>query len=54
MSGRSNIVYWLESRGLTATDDVVDRIFSAAKASKRTLAQDQIQKILDDAAPKQS
>ena len=37
MSGKSNVVYWLESRGLPATDDIVDRIFSAAKAAKRTL-----------------
>jgi 2-isopropylmalate synthase len=32
MSGRSNVVFWLESRGLPATDEVVDRIFAAAKA----------------------
>jgi 2-isopropylmalate synthase len=51
MSGKSNVVYWLESRGLPATDDVVDRIFSAAKASNRTLTPEQIQKILDEAKP---
>ena len=32
MSGRSNVVFWLESRGLPATDEIVDRIFAAAKA----------------------
>src|SRR3954471_19873481 len=32
MSGRSNVVYWLERRGLPAGEDVVDRIFSRAKA----------------------
>ena len=26
MSGRSNVIFWLESRGLTATDEIVDRI----------------------------
>ena len=36
MSGRSNVVFWLESRGLPATDEVVDRVFAAAKASNRT------------------
>ncbi len=46
MSGKSNVVYWLESRGLPATDEIVDRIFSAAKASKRTLTPEQIQKII--------
>ncbi len=52
MSGKSNVVFWLESRGLPATDDVVDRIFSAAKASKRTLTAEQIQRILHEAPSK--
>jgi 2-isopropylmalate synthase len=48
MSGRSNVVFWLEKRGLPATDEIVDRVFAAAKASNRTLTQDQIQTIIDD------
>ena len=48
MSGRSNVVFWLERRGLPATDEIVDRIFAAAKASNRTLTRDQIQTIIDD------
>ena len=48
MSGRSNVVFWLESRGLTASDEVVDRIFAAAKASRRTLTHDQVQSIVDE------
>jgi 2-isopropylmalate synthase len=48
MSGRSNVVFWLEKRGLPATDEIVDRIFAAAKASNRTLTRDQIQTIIDD------
>jgi 2-isopropylmalate synthase len=47
MSGKSNVVFWLESRGLPATDELVDRIFAAAKASNRTLTHEQIQKIVD-------
>jgi hypothetical protein len=43
------VVFWLESRGLPATDDVIDRIFSAAKASRRTLTRDQVQTIVDEA-----
>jgi 2-isopropylmalate synthase len=46
MSGRSNVIFWLESRSLPATDEVVDRIFAAAKASNRTLTHDQIQNIV--------
>jgi 2-isopropylmalate synthase len=49
MSGRSNVVFWLERRGLPATDDVVDRIFAAAKSSNRTLTHEQIEKIVDEA-----
>src|SRR6516225_3648431 len=47
MSGRSNVVFWLESRGLPSSDEIVDRIFAAAKASNRTLTHDQIQAIVD-------
>ena len=54
MSGKSNVVYWLDSRGLPATDDIVDRIFSAAKASKRTLTGAQIQKIVDESSSRRS
>jgi 2-isopropylmalate synthase len=49
MSGRSNVVFWLESRGMQATDAIVDRIYEAAKASNRTLTYDQILKIVEDA-----
>lgn len=49
MSGRSNVVFWLESRGLPSTDEIVDRVFAAAKASNRTLTHDQIQAIVDQA-----
>jgi hypothetical protein len=46
VSGKSNVVFWLESRGIPVTDAVVDRIFSAAKASNRTLTDDQVRKLL--------
>jgi 2-isopropylmalate synthase len=47
MSGKSNVVFWLESRGLPVTDEVVDRIFAVAKAADRMLTHEQIQSILD-------
>jgi 2-isopropylmalate synthase len=46
MSGKSNVIFWLESRSLPASDEVVDRIFAAAKGSNRTLTPEQIQKII--------
>jgi isopropylmalate/homocitrate/citramalate synthase len=48
LSGRSNVVFWLEKRGLPATDEIVDRVFAAAKASNRVLTHDQIQRIVDE------
>ncbi|HEV8346139.1 MAG TPA: LeuA family protein [Vicinamibacterales bacterium] len=48
MSGRSNVVFWLEKRGLPTTDEIVDRVFAAAKASNRTLTHDQVQLIVDE------
>jgi 2-isopropylmalate synthase len=46
MSGKSNVVYWLEKRGLEATDDRVDRIFAKAKAATSVLSEDEIRKML--------
>src|SRR5207247_381843 len=45
LSGKSNVIFWLESRGLPVTDEIVDRIFAAAKASRRTLTHDQVLKL---------
>jgi len=44
MAGNSNIIYWLESRGFTAADDVVDRIRMAAKSTNKVLTEDEIKK----------
>jgi isopropylmalate/homocitrate/citramalate synthase len=51
MSGRSNVVFWLESRGLAATDEIVDRIFAAAKASERTLTHEQVESLIGGEVP---
>jgi 2-isopropylmalate synthase len=42
MSGRSNVVYWLEKRGLPVTDEIVDGIFAKAKASSTVLTEPEI------------
>jgi isopropylmalate/homocitrate/citramalate synthase len=42
MSGKSNVLFWLERRGIPATDDVVERIYSCAKASDHTLSEAEI------------
>jgi 2-isopropylmalate synthase len=42
MSGKSNVVFWLERHGYAATDELVDRIFSKAKSSSTVLTADEI------------
>src|SRR6201982_3220263 len=42
LSGRSNVIYWLEKRGIPATDELVDRIFDAAKKSERIFTEVEI------------
>jgi 2-isopropylmalate synthase len=46
MSGKSNIVFWLERRGHLVTDDVVERIFAKAKSSPRVLSEEEIREEL--------
>jgi 2-isopropylmalate synthase len=48
LSGRSNVVFWLEKHGLPASDEVVDRVLAAAKASNRILTRVQIQQLIDE------
>src|SRR3954469_4194276 len=42
MSGKSNVIFWLERHGYTATDELVDRIFAKAKSSPTVLTSDEI------------
>jgi 2-isopropylmalate synthase len=47
MSGRSNVVYWLERRGIEATDERVDRIFAKAKSAATVLTETDVRAALD-------
>jgi 2-isopropylmalate synthase len=47
MSGRSNVIYWLERRGLPVTEERVDRIFQKAKSSDGVLSEEDIRGCLD-------
>ena len=42
MSGKSNVLFWLERHGVPPTDDVVERIYQRAKASDHTLTEPEI------------
>ena len=46
MSGRSNVIFWLEQRGLDAREEVVDLIFDAAKRSDHVLEDHEILALL--------
>ncbi len=50
LSGRSNVIFWLEKRGLPSTDEVVERIFAAAKQSSRILTEDEILALIHSSA----
>ena len=42
MSGKSNVVFWLEHRGLASSDEIVEKIYKRAKASDHTLSEAEI------------
>src|SRR4051812_38220561 len=42
MSGKSNVIFWLERKGIPATEQVVDRIFQKAKSANCCLTESQI------------
>lgn len=46
-SGKSNVVYWLQSHGYDPTDEVVDKVFAAAKSGNRTLTEPEIRALID-------
>jgi len=46
MSGKSNVIFWLEQRGLPAPDDVVDRILETAKKAPSVLTEAEIRAVI--------
>jgi 2-isopropylmalate synthase len=46
MSGKSNVLFWLQQRGISATDDIVERIYQRAKSSDHTLSEAEIRECL--------
>ena len=46
MSGKSNVLYWLEQRSIPASEDLVDRIYKRAKSSDHTLSEAEIRECL--------
>ena len=52
MSGESNVVFWLEERGIESRPDLVKAIFDAAKRRDGLLSEAEILHIVDGASPK--
>jgi 2-isopropylmalate synthase len=44
MSGKSNVIFWLEKRGIAADEALVERIFAKAKGSVCVLTEDEIRR----------
>jgi 2-isopropylmalate synthase len=42
MSGKSNVLFWLERRGIAASEDIVERVYRSAKAADHTLSEAEI------------
>jgi 2-isopropylmalate synthase len=42
LSGRSNVIFWLERHGVPAADEIVARVLDAAKKSSRVLTDSEI------------
>jgi isopropylmalate/homocitrate/citramalate synthase len=42
MSGKSNVLFWLERRGIPVNDEVVERVYKCAKSSDHTLSEAEI------------
>jgi 2-isopropylmalate synthase len=50
MSGKSNVLFWLEKHGIPADDSLVSRIFDAAKQSARVLTDAEVFALCSEAA----
>jgi 2-isopropylmalate synthase len=46
MSGKSNVIYWLESRGIDASPERVTRIYEHAKQATGVLEEDEVMKLV--------
>ena len=52
MSGKSNVLFWLERRGIPLSDEVVESIYRRAKASDHTLSEAEILECVERVAPR--
>jgi 2-isopropylmalate synthase len=46
MSGKSNVIFWLETRGIEASEERITRIYDRAKASSSVLEEHEIRELI--------
>jgi isopropylmalate/homocitrate/citramalate synthase len=51
MSGKSNVLYWLEKRGIPCTEELVEAIYKRAKQSDRTLTEADVLDVVASVQP---
>src|SRR5437588_20902 len=51
MSGKSNVIFWLERNNIPPADDLVNRIFQLAKTSNRCLTEEEILACCQNVSP---
>jgi 2-isopropylmalate synthase len=51
MSGESNVIYWLTSRGIEATDGLVQHVFDVAKATDHILTDKEVYAAIESYRP---
>ena len=52
MSGKSNVLFWLERHGIAVKEDLVERIYQRAKQSDHTLSEAEILECVPEPARK--
>jgi 2-isopropylmalate synthase len=48
MSGASNVIFWLQTRGIEPEEELVNRIFDVAKKSRRVLTEEAVWKMVKE------
>ena len=46
MSGRSNVIHWLENNGYEAEDDLVAHMFEVAKSQRRMMLDEEVHSVI--------
>jgi isopropylmalate/homocitrate/citramalate synthase len=51
MSGKSNVIFWLERHGIEANEELVEKVFARAKEADRLLTDVEILEVCNEKAP---